>query len=391
VAPAPAKPSRIIGRITGQRPGPTMIVMTGIHGNEGAGHRAGKRLLASLERGPADLCGDLIVLAGNLPALVERTRYIHDDLNRQWTPLKIEALESTLASVRGPAEDGQRRELLEVFGELVAAARGPVYFLDLHTSSADGPPFLTVGDTLRNRRFAMQFPLPIILGLEEQVDGSLLEYLNNFGFITMGVEAGQHDAPQSADRLEAVLRLALVNAGLVERSELGEADELELELQHDSRGIPPVLEVRHRHAINSESAFRMEPGYTNFQPVTQGQLLAADRDGEVSAPENGRILLPLYQGKGDDGFFIAREISVFWLRLSALLRRLRLSPLLGLLPGVHRHPEQHEVLFVNTRVARVYPLEIFHLFGFRKLRQLGTDLVVSRRRYDHSPPTKITL
>jgi succinylglutamate desuccinylase len=388
VAQVPAHPSRVVGRITGQRPGPTMIVMTGIHGNEGAGGLAAERLLVSLEGMEADLRGELVVLAGNLPALAERTRFIDEDLNREWTPLKMKALEAKSTSAHGAVEAGQRRELLAVFRELVAVARGQVYFLDLHTSSADGAPFLTVGDTLRNRCFAMQFPLPIILGLEEQVDGSLLEYLNNFGFVTMGVEAGQHDAPQSADRLTAVLRLALVHAGLLERSRLPGADELEIELQHDSRGIPPVLEVRHRHAITPESDFHMELGFKNFQPIAKGQLLAADRDGEIAALRNGRILLPLYQGKGDDGFFIAREISVFWLRLSALLRRLRLSVLVGFLPGVRRHPEHPEVLLVNTRVARAYPLEVFHLFGFRKLRQLGTALVVSRRRYDLTPPTE---
>ena len=55
-------------------------------------------------------------------------------------------------------------------------------------------PFVTVGDTLRNRRFAMNFPATIILGLEEQIDGTLLEYLNSLGAVTMGFEAGQHVA-----------------------------------------------------------------------------------------------------------------------------------------------------------------------------------------------------
>ena len=35
---------------------------------------------------------------------------------------------------------------------LIATAKGQLCFLDLHTSSAAGSPFVTVGDTLRNRR-----------------------------------------------------------------------------------------------------------------------------------------------------------------------------------------------------------------------------------------------
>jgi len=41
-------------------------------------------------------------------------------------------------------------------------------------------------------------------------------------------------------------------------------------------------------------------------------------------------------------------------------------------------------------VARVYPLEVFHMFGFRKVRQSGSDLIVSRRRYDLEPPAQIS-
>jgi succinylglutamate desuccinylase len=124
-------------------------------------------------------------------------------------------------------------------------------------------------------------------------------------------------------------------------------------------------------------------------PIEVGQRLARDHHGPVLAPEGGLLLLPLYQGLGEDGFFVARRVRPFWLVVSALLRRLRLNALMPLLPGVRRHPEQPDVLVVDTRIARVYPLEVFHLFGFRKVRQVGRELVVSRRRYDLAPPQRI--
>ena len=74
-----------------------------------------------------------------------------------------------------------------------------------------------------------------------------------------------------------------------------------------------------------------------------------------------------------------------------MLRRLRLSGIVTALPGVRRHPDDDQILIVNTRVARWYPLEVFHLFGFRKLRRDGDDLIVSRRRYDLAPPPRISL
>ena len=51
----------------------------------------------------------------------------------------------------------------------------------------------------------------------------------------------------------------------------------------------------------------MLPGFEGFQKITAGQLLAYDDGVEVRAPMDGRILMPLYQQKGNEGFFIVDE------------------------------------------------------------------------------------
>jgi len=362
-----------------------MIVMTGLHGNEPAGGLAAERVLARLERESATIQGSLVVLSGNLKALAEGSRFLDRDLNRQWTPEKVAALDT-----RHDAEADEQREVLAAIREAVNQNDGPIYFLDLHTTSAVGPPFVTVGDTLRNREFARSFPLPLILGLEEQVDGALLEYLNNFGLITMGVEAGQHDCDGSVDRLEALLWLALRRTGLLPPDAAADRGPIEM-LREASRGVPPVMEVRYRHAIEEQDDFEMLPGFDNFLAIARDQVVANDRHGPVRAPERGLMLLPLYQGKGEDGFFVARPVREFWLGISGFLRRRRLGTLLRWLPGVHRNGDQGDGLTVDTRIARWYPLEVFHLFGYRKIRQIGDTLVVSRRTFDFDEQKKTRL
>jgi succinylglutamate desuccinylase len=378
----------MLGRKSGD--GPTLVALAGIHGNETAGVRAAERVLAWLERERPPLYGEIVFLAGNLPALQRNSRFIDLDLNRQWTPDKLAAVVAAEQRADEPVEHGQQRELLATLRGVVESAHGQLYFVDLHSSSADGPPFVTIGDTLRNRQFAQELPLPLILGLEEQVDGALLELLNNRGFITMGVEAGLHDAPASIDRHEAVLWLTIVAAGILREEHAPDLAPLRELLREASRGVPPVIEVHHRHVISNGDEFRMQPGYLNFQRVNEGELLAHDRQGPIHSPADGLILLPLYQGQGDDGFFVSREVASFWLRVSALLRRSRLNRLMRFLPGVRRDPNNPEVLIVDTRVVRVYPLEIFHLSGFRKVRQNGSVLTVTRRRYDLDPPRQIS-
>ena len=339
-------------------------------------------MLDRLDAEEIPLRGEIIAINGNLKALSRKQRYLERDLNRQWSERRVESVVSGDVAGGFDAED---HELLEIWQQIQAAverARGEVHFIDMHTSSADGAPFLTVGDTLRNRAFAMQIGLPLILGLEEQVDGALLEFMNNRGYITLGIEAGQHDCPRSIDHHEAVLWRALGTSGSIERERIPEPERWVAVLKQAAASTPRVIEVRRRHAITQEDGFRMRPGYRNFQHVDKGEHLADDHRGEVRAAEAGMILLPLYQGQGNDGFFLCREFSPFWLRLSAFLRSLHVGRFMHWLPGVERHPHVADALVVNTRVARAYPLEVFHLFGFRKRRRKGDLLVVSRRRHD---------
>ena len=382
-----ARPAaHLIASIRGSLPGPTLIILGGIHGNEPAGVLAAERVWLRMQKRRAVLRGEVVLLRGNTRALEQRVRYINADLNRQWTAQNVRTaeLEQDTPEV---SERLEQSELLTVIREAANRARGEIYFVDLHTTSAHGQPFATVGDTLRNRRFALNFPLTIVLGLEEQIDGTLLEYVNNLGAITMGVEAGQHEAMTSVDNHEAVIWIATAATGNFRREDLPEFDQSRSVLKRASGG-EKVVEVRYRHEIVPEDCFKMEPGFRNFQAVRRGKVLARDRVGAIKASETGLILMPLYQALGDDGFFLVREVKRFWLTLSALLRKLKVGHYMHLLPGVRRDPPNENFLIINTRIARILPLQVFHLLGFRRLRWTDKYLVVSRRSYDLVGPTK---
>ena len=169
---------REIGRIVGQAAGPTLVVVAGIHGNETAGVFAARRVLARLTKAEVAIRGELVVLAGNLKALRQGKRYLVKDLNRQWSEARVEALLARSSDPTSPeddAEDAEQRELLGAIEAARARARGRVHLADFHTSSAQGIPFVLFGDTIAQRQFVRVFPLPIIVGLEEQLDGALSE------------------------------------------------------------------------------------------------------------------------------------------------------------------------------------------------------------------------
>lgn len=382
--------AHLIASIRGSLAGPTLIIVGGIHGNEPAGVLAAERVRLRLNKRKAVLRGQVVLLRGNTRALEQRVRYIDVDLNRQWTVENARNAGSEKPGIPKVSELREQSEILTILKEVVSRASGEIYFLDLHTTSAHGQPFATVGDTLRNRRFALSFPLTIVLGLEEQIDGTMLEYMNNLGAVTMGVEAGQHEAMTSVDNHEAVIWNACAATGNFRRKDLAELDQSRSLLKRASGGRR-VVEVRHRHAIVPSDQFKMEPGFKNFQRVRRGEILAQQRNGEIKARETGLILLPLYQRLGDDGFFLGREVKPFWLKLSALLRKLRVGHFVHHLPGVRRDPVNENVLIINTRIARVLPLQVFHLLGFRRLRWTDKYLIVSRRAHDLVGPAKIML
>lgn len=355
--------TREVGRIRSASAGPTVILIGGIHGNEPGGVRAAQRVLGRLDRDDANLRGEIIALAGNVGALRSRRRYLAKDLNRQWSDERI--LEVRRKRDPDP-EDREQLELLSAIEDALARARGDVYVLDLHTTSASGIPFAIFGDTMRQRAFGFAFPLPIVLGLEEQLDGVLSGYTTQRGCISLAIEGGQHDDPASIDNLEACIWIALVSAGLIDEVPEHRAS---YRLLDERRGaLPRVMEVTQRHAIVPEDEFRMTPGFANLDRARKGQVLASDRKGEIRAPKDVLVILPLYQGLGSDGFFWGREVSERHLALASSLRKLRIDRLLRFLPGIRRDPERSDGLRANAIAARVYPRDVFHMLGYRRIR-----------------------
>lgn len=370
--------ARVIGTYGGTRPGPTVIAVGGLHGNEPAGTRAIATVCDELQRRGLPLRGTLVGLRGNLGALAAGRRYVARDLNRRWSAADVARL--LCAPDGAQAEDLEQRALLEHFVPWMRAARAPILFLDLHSTSGPGAPFTCMADVLRNRPVALALPVPLILGIEELLDGSLLGYASDLGHSAVAVEGGQNDDPRTEAHHRAALWLALLASGALAPRDVPALGEQRALLAAAARGLPAVVEVRYRHAVAADDEFEMLPGFANFTPLRRGQAVARDRRGAVLAPEDGVMLMPRYQPQGDDGFFVARPVSRVFLALSAVLRRARVDRLVPLLPGVSRHPTLPDHFVADARVARYQVRNVFHLLGYRHERRAAEGWLFARRR-----------
>ncbi len=362
---------RCLGSIEGHGDGPTLIVIGALHGNEPAGATALLRIVKDLETNGGVTNGRFVALVGNIAALAANQRFINRDLNRNWNRPRLQGRHAKPPS----AEDREQQELSDVIDTTISASRGDVYLLDLHTTSAHSPPFTVFADTLKSRGFARHLPTIILLGVEEHLEGTLVDHFAARGFAAAAVEGGQHEDANSVDALEEAVRIALGYLRIVPRFNALTVTGL---LDRSPVKLPRVLEIRVRHDIQDGDGFRMHPGFKGFEPVKHGQLLAADRSGEIRAPQDGYLIMPLYQRQGEEGFFIAKPVWRVWLHLSRVLRSARVDRIVHWLPGVRKDPTQPGLYRVNRRIARWFAMEILHLLGFRKLRD-GDELLVASR------------
>ncbi|PQV49579.1 succinylglutamate desuccinylase [Jejuia pallidilutea] len=372
-APFTNKDTRILFKIHKNIDLPTVVFFGGIHGNEKAGVTALKQLQSTIDT--AVVKGNVYGVLGNLKALEEDQRYIDEDLNRLWTKAKIEL---TLAKKTHNTEETQLLELLTVLHNILKENKGPFYFIDLHTTSSKTLPFITINDALINRRFSKLFPVPIVLGIEEYLEGALLSYINTLGYVSIGFESGQHTDYSSVENNIAFIHLALVFSGILDNTDTDVQTHLKT-LKLASENDDDFYEIVHLQNITSNDNFKMKGGFKSFQPITKGTPIAHFNNTEIRSDYNGHIFMPLYQNKGNEGFFIIKPIKPFFLKLSTVLRRVKTDSLLACLPGVSWINKNEGILQVNLTIAKFLAKPLFHLLGYRNREITSTHLRLNNR------------
>ncbi len=298
--PSSVQVPRLLGEFKGALNGPNHIFIAGIHGNEPSGVLAMQRILAQLEEIRPNFHGSLLSVSGNRQALERGERYVDIDLNRIW--------HRDANPAQPLAEESEKTALLEVIVPYMSSDK-PTFFFDLHSTSSESIPFIVLCDSPGNREITEGMPVPIILGLEKYMEGTLFNYLTKEGFTSVIFEGGQHLAPSSVDFHESFVWLMLERTGALNNENIPNYNTHRERLTEVSGANILKFESVFRHALIDRDGFKMEPGFVNFEAIDEGQLLAYNSFGPIYAKNRGRIFMPLYQKQGDDGFFIIRETT----------------------------------------------------------------------------------
>ena len=218
------------------------------------------------------------------------------------------------------------------------------------------------------------FPVPIVLGIEEYLNGPLLSYINELGYVSLGFESGQHDEIEAIEDSIAFIHLALLYAGCTTHNNYPEQSIYYDQLKKASKNMDDIFEVIDLYRISGEDDFKMQPELNSFQEIEKGLFLATNNNERIYAQHNARLFMPLYQNQGSEGFFVIRKIKPIYLKVSGIMRSLKMDRLLVLLPGIDWEDKNRETLIANLRVVKFLAKPIFHLLGYRN-RQLTEDKI----------------
>lgn len=298
--------SRIIDSFPAEGDKPRLVVFAGVHGNEPSGVLALQRVFEQLRTHQIPLNGQLIGVVGNVEALRREVRFVNEDLNRLFLPARIEQVKA--ASEEQSFETLELLNICDLVNSLEARTDDELFFVDCHTTSSASIPFISLNEGfISSLQLAQQIPVASVVGAEKEIKGCLAEWLNQRGWTGFTYEAGQHQATSSVDNQEALIWLALRHAGCISESQAQPyLDRAHALLQQQGMQQQAVYQLRSAYHIRDDEAFLMEPGFRNLQSVRRGERLATSDGTPVLAPEDGYLLMPLYQPQGNFGFFLVQ-------------------------------------------------------------------------------------
>ena len=304
--------NRTLIEFEGDSGGPLLVVIGAIHGNELAGLKALELVGKMLEVEPVTnpdfyFHGKMIGIVGNWPAIDRKVRFIEDDLNRIWYADRISKIRGMHPSERSIEEN----ELLEILNTIHFHIEHynptELILLDLHTTSSGGGIFAIPTRDPKSLFIAQNLHAPVILEMLDGISGTTLHYFTHSNFSSLrttavAFEAGQHEEERSVNRWIAAIISCLRSIGCVNQSDVETIHDEVLQLY--SERLPKISKLLYRHEISNGDGFSMIKGFKNFDFIEKGTLLANDNTGPIYAKESGRLLMPLYQDQGSEGFFI---------------------------------------------------------------------------------------
>lgn len=275
-----------------ETPGPRLLVLGAVHGNEKCGTKAINRIIPEFENGSVALKNGQVTFVPicNPRAYEKDVRFTERNLNRNLVPFPTpNTYEAQIGNILIPYLE--RCDIL----------------LDIHSYTVGGKAFAFINPA-NERTLAYGAALGVDC-LVSNFDGAIAasgakaeegnwsvgttEYARYKGAMSITMECGQHQDPQAPEYAYQAILNTLGHLGMLDR---------------------PATKNKARHMRLETCAYRTDEGsfareWKNFENIAKGELIATRANGEkLLAPFDGIIVLPNAKAGIDaEWYYFGRE------------------------------------------------------------------------------------
>ncbi len=265
---------------TSNKPGPNLVVMAGVHGDESCGLEAFADILHTL----SITKGVVTFVIGNPKAVARHKRVFNTNLNRMFrTDLLLNDNEKrTYEYVRS-------RELMPMLAEADA-------LLDIHsTATPESTPFVICESSAYE--CAQVLPVQTVLsGIDALHPTGTDAFVNQTGGLGICIECGNHNDVFGKDIATEAIMNFLHFFGVIDR---------EAQLQ---KRVQSHLQAEWLYT--NKNTFTLSKQFSEFEKVTKGTRIGVDGTELIVAPYDGYIVFPQsVTAPNGEAFVYCREFS----------------------------------------------------------------------------------
>jgi succinylglutamate desuccinylase len=248
-----------IVEMQGKSPGPTSIIMAGVHGNERCGVNAFKKLLPTLKLES----GRILFVYGNPRAIDKRTRCTETDLNRMFKNSR------DITSTEKRSYEYKRAQLLKKYLNKGTA------LLDIHASNTPkSERFIICEKNAFNLVKYMDFK-KVVSGFDSIEPGGTDYYMNKIGNVGICIECGYNKSKESTQiAINGILSF--------------------LRARKHISGKKPTFKQRYYNMYllykQKSVRFKLSKQFGDFDKVKLAECIGVDGEKSVKSPKPGIIL-----------------------------------------------------------------------------------------------------
>jgi len=262
------KPISGLKVIDSQKPGPTITIMAGVHGDELCGIKAFKKIIPQIKLKK----GKVYFILGNLKAIKLNKRQHQANLNRMFKDDSLIDAKTKLAY-----EYKRSREIMPYLDDSDA-------LLDIHSAmNKDSIPFAICEKPFIN--IAKLLPVNTIAsGFTVMEPGGTEGYMYQNKKIGICIECGNHISDLSDfNAIQAIYNFLNY---------------------FDMVNMPCLKKVFVYYIYKTKTNFKPIKYFKDFDPIKKGSLLGYDGTKKIIAKENGFILFSISRNKPDKEAFL---------------------------------------------------------------------------------------